>query len=49
MVLTERLDEVTANGVMAPVPVMGTSVRRFSFFVTLSSRKCMFSSPISLR
>jgi hypothetical protein len=49
MVLTERLDEVTANGVMAPVPVMGPSVRRFSFFVTLSSRKSMFSSPISLR
>src|ERR1700683_5694963 len=24
-VLTERVDEVTANGVMAPVPVMGTS------------------------
>jgi limonene-1,2-epoxide hydrolase len=23
-VLTERVDEVTANGVMAPVPVMGT-------------------------
>jgi limonene-1,2-epoxide hydrolase len=23
-VLTERIDEVTANGVMAPVPVMGT-------------------------
>ena len=22
--LTERVDEVTANGVMAPVPVMGT-------------------------
>ena len=24
MVLTERIDEITANGVMAPVPVMGT-------------------------
>ena len=24
IVLTERVDEVTANGVMAPVPVMGT-------------------------
>jgi limonene-1,2-epoxide hydrolase len=24
VVLTERVDEVTANGVMAPVPVMGT-------------------------
>ena len=24
MVLTERVDEITANGVMAPVPVMGT-------------------------
>jgi limonene-1,2-epoxide hydrolase len=23
-VLTERVDEITANGVMAPVPVMGT-------------------------
>ncbi len=23
-VLTERIDEVTANGIMAPVPVMGT-------------------------
>jgi limonene-1,2-epoxide hydrolase len=23
-VLTERVDEVTANGIMAPVPVMGT-------------------------
>jgi limonene-1,2-epoxide hydrolase len=23
-VLTERIDEITANGVMAPVPVMGT-------------------------
>ncbi len=23
-VLTERVDEVTANGLMAPVPVMGT-------------------------
>jgi limonene-1,2-epoxide hydrolase len=23
-VLTERVDEVTANGVMAPIPVMGT-------------------------
>ena len=22
--LTERVDEITANGVMAPVPVMGT-------------------------
>ena len=24
IVLTERVDEITANGVMAPVPVMGT-------------------------
>ena len=24
VVLTERVDEITANGIMAPVPVMGT-------------------------
>jgi limonene-1,2-epoxide hydrolase len=27
-VLTERVDEITANGVMAPVPAMGTHVVR---------------------
>jgi limonene-1,2-epoxide hydrolase len=32
-VLTERVDEITANGVMAPVPVMGTFEVRYGRIV----------------